>query len=672
MKKILVVEDEEKMAGVLEMALREEGYEVILAADGPSGLDQVRSQSPDLILLDVLLPGMGGFEVCRALKSDPEYQSIPVLLLTGLADSENRVKGLSSGADDYVSKPFHFPELIARIRSNLRMKELYDTVKKEDAEKTALLDISKALSSTVTPHDTLYAIVSKIAEVVEVKRCSIIYVDPRKNKGTVMASHDSQDIRHLDIDLDKYPEILKVMETKKPVIIHDVYTDPILFSVRDVLNLINLKSIMAFPVTFKDALIGTLVLRTARREVPFNEREIRFCSVISHLAAAPLKNAYLFEVLHEEREREREGRLTAEEKLHHLSCAVEQCPIVVLITDIRGNIEYVNPMFTETTGYAPEEVLGKNPRILKSGETPPDEYARLWKTIASGGTWRGEFHNRKKNGDLWWELASISPIRNREGKITHYLAVKEDITRQKEILADQLFRMEKMGALGLMAAGIAHELNNPLMGVINFIQYALRQTAPEDKRHSVLQDAERATRRCVAIVEDLLSFSRTEKDKDAEGSQANCAEILEGVLKLLNFRIEGEGIFINKQYGEGIPEIWVEKNKIQQLFLNLIHNALDAVAGCEKKEIQIHLEQEGRFVRLTISDSGAGISPENLPMIFNPFFTTKPVGKGTGLGLSVSQNIVNIHGGKIFCESKRGEGTKFKVLLPIDRKEKSL
>lgn len=314
MKKILLIEDDETISKALDFALGEEGYEVLCAEDGESGLEKARSEKPDIILLDIMLPKMNGFEVCQALKTDAKFKSIPIVMMTGLGDTENTVKGLTLGADDYVSKPFNFKELLARLQSHLRMKELYDTVKTGEEEKTALLDVSQSLASTMNPHDTLYTIVSKIAEVIEVKRCSIIYVDPSSKQAYVMASHDSKEVKHLKVDIEKYPEIQRVVETGKSVVINDVYTDPILFSVREILSLIDVKSIMAFPVSFKDTLIGTLILRTARREAPFNEREIRFCEVISHLAAAPLKNAYLFEILHMEKEKELEKRLAAEEE----------------------------------------------------------------------------------------------------------------------------------------------------------------------------------------------------------------------------------------------------------------------------------------------------------------------------------------------------------------------
>ncbi len=149
-----------------------------------------------------------------------------------------------------------------------------------------------------------------------------------------------------------------------------------------------------------------------------------------------------------------------EDVLRQLSLAVEQSPVSIMITDPKGRITYVNPRFSECTGYQPGEVIGRNPRILKSGHTSPDEYKKLWQTITGGGEWRGEFHNKKKNGELYWESVAITPIKDAKGAISHFLAIKEDITEHKA-MESQLRQAQKLEAIGQLAAGIAHEINTP-------------------------------------------------------------------------------------------------------------------------------------------------------------------------------------------------------------------
>lgn len=444
MKRILVIEDEEKLRSVLKFVLDEEGYEVISAENGETGLEMARSAMPDLILLDVLLPDINGFDICRSLKSEAEFKSIPVLMMTALGDVENKLNGFSAGADDYVSKPFNLQELLSRVKSHLRMKDLYDIVKAEEEEKSALLDVSRSLSSASGPPETLYLIVSKIAGVMEVKRCSIIYIDPKNQHGFVMASHDSREIRHLKIDLDKYPEIQKVRETGEPVIINDVYSDPILCSVRDVLDLIDIKSIMAFPISFKEAIIGTLILRTSRRERPFNDREIRFCSVIAHLAAAPLKNAYMMEMLNLEKEHELRKRFTAEEKTRasrellekseeRYKTLIENSPNGICHINLEGKLVFTNPAGLRLRGFKSlEDIHG-----MDFTQGLKEEYKGIIKDTLEkakkGETKTLECELITSGGKYIWLECAISPIRDAKGDVASLLIISTDISERKQM-----------------------------------------------------------------------------------------------------------------------------------------------------------------------------------------------------------------------------------------------
>ena len=240
--------------------------------------------------------------------------------------------------------------------------------------------------------------------------------------------------------------------------------------------------------------------------------------------------------------------------------------------------------------------------------------------------------------------------------------------QQLEESQAQLIQTEKMSALGTLVAGTAHELNNPIMGIMNFSTHCIKHTSEQDQIYTVLQDIEHEAKHCAEIVRNLLTFSHTEKDDDKAYEKESLAEILGRVLKLLSYRIEKQRILVTQHIAEDTPEIWMKPNSIQQLILNLATNAFDALEGSEKKEFNVDIHREGEFVRMTIADTGCGIAAESLRSIFDPFFTTKPVGQGTGLGLSVSQGIIKTHAGQIKCQSKPGEGTKFTILLPIDRK----
>ena len=274
--------------------------------------------------------------------------------------------------------------------------------------------------------------------------------------------------------------------------------------------------------------------------------------------------------------------------------------------------------------------------------------------------------------------ASNRQLRANEQKlhteITERKKAEEDLQEAYTRLEEQsmlLVQTEKMSALGTLVAGIAHELNNPMMGILNFASHCIKHTSEDDQLYTVLQDIEHETKRCAEIVQNLLTFSHTERDDDKAYEKGSLAEILDRVLKLLSYRIEKQGILMTQHIDDDTPAIWMKPNSIQQLILNLATNALDALEDSEKKEFNVDIHREDDFVRITIADTGCGIAAESVTSIFDPFFTTKPVGQGTGLGLSVSQGIIKAHKGQISCESESGVGTKFVILLPIEKKETS-
>ena len=243
-------------------------------------------------------------------------------------------------------------------------------------------------------------------------------------------------------------------------------------------------------------------------------------------------------------------------------------------------------------------------------------------------------------------------------KITHH-QLKES--------QGQLIQSEKMKTLGSMAAGLAHEMNNPLMGILNYIQYCMKHINRDDKKYTILQDAEIEINRCIDFLNNLLTFVYMGSEGEKKYQKISCAVLFNRVFKLLSYRIEKENVLIKQDISADVPEIWLKVNTIQQVFLNLITNALDAVKNKEKKEISINLKPEGKNLRITVSDNGIGIAPKNLEKIFDPFFTTKPASKGTGLGLPIVANIIKEHKGQITCESMPGLWSKFTMVLPIEK-----
>ena len=373
-------------------------------------------------------------------------------------------------------------------------------------------------------------------------------------------------------------------------------------------------------------------------------------------------------------------RKQMDEKVRKLSSAVEQSPVSIVITDKDGIIEYVNRRFTEVTGYSFGEAIGKNPRILKSGELPPELYRRMWETIRDGQEWRGEFHNRKKSGELFWELSMISPIFSAAGAITHYLAVKEDITERKQ-LEEQLRQSQKMEAFGQLAGGIAHDFNNLLtviQGNVSLLQ--LQEPLNPDQAGGLVEIA-KASERAANLTRQLLTFSRRQL---FQPKPLDLNEVVAITSKMLQ-RIIGEHIGLETHFAPGGAPIKADRTMMEQILMNLAVNSRDAMPKGGRLVIQTAAvviseadaqanpkARSGAFIRLKVADTGCGIAPEAMERIFEPFYTTKEVGKGTGLGLATVFGIVAQHHGWIEVESKLNSGTAFHIYLPrLAESEKS-
>ena len=379
--------------------------------------------------------------------------------------------------------------------------------------------------------------------------------------------------------------------------------------------------------------------------------------------------------------REVTERKAAEEQLRNFYRAIEQSPASVMIGDTEGRIEYVNPKFTQVTGRSPKEVIGQKARIMKPGYPTAEEHERFWQTITSGRTWRGEFHNRKKNGEFYWEAVAISPVRNPDGFITHFVAVKEDITERKQAQA-QLIQATKLATLGEMATGMAHELNQPL----NVIRMAAESTAErlEEGRQTdadfligKLQRISAQTERMAAIIDHMRIFGRTADDEPELLDPRNA---IEGVIGLMGQQLRLRDIVVNIEQPGHCQKILGHRVLIEQVLLNLLSNARDAIEaaaqapndgdGTAPQEIILKVEDdvERRMVRIIVRDTGGGIPEDVIDRIFEPFFTTKEVGKGTGLGLSVSYGIIKEMGGTIEAANVDG-GAQITITLPAAASE---
>ena len=355
-----------------------------------------------------------------------------------------------------------------------------------------------------------------------------------------------------------------------------------------------------------------------------------------------------------------------------LATVVEQAAEAIVITDLQGAIRYVNPAFEKISGYPRAEVLGQNPRLLKSGKQSAEFYQRLWATLKRGETWSGHIINRRKDGSLFEEEATIFPVRDAAGHAINYVAVKHDVTREVQLEA-QFRQAQKMEAIGTLAGGVAHDFNNILM-VISMEAGLLKTGGPlSPEQANYADEIGNAVERAASLTRQLLLFSRREvlqpRDLDLSEAVTNTTKMLR--------RMVGENIEMQLNLAAQPMLVHADPGMIDQILMNLTVNARDAMPGGGQlvlKTVGVDLDEAaaaqspparaGAFVCLSVTDTGAGIPPENLSRIFDPFFTTKEVGKGTGLGLATVFGIVQQHQGWIHVQSEVGRGTTFKVYLP--------
>ncbi len=367
-------------------------------------------------------------------------------------------------------------------------------------------------------------------------------------------------------------------------------------------------------------------------------------------------------------------RKNREIRLLALNRAVEQSPVVVVVTDKEGNITYVNPKFLQVTGYEYGEVIGKSPRILRSGEQPQEFYKNLWDTILAGGEWRGEFHNKKKDGSFYWESASISPVKDSKGNITNFIAVKEDVTERKKILEELKQKNAELEKLDQLKSDfvsiVSHELRTPLSITKEGISLILDGVTGSinAKQQKVLATSMNNIDRLARIISNLLDISKIESGKaELKKNNIDLRGLIKNVFSAFENKAKEKGLELRfslpQEQGEAV--LCIDEDKIIQVFTNLLSNSIKFT---EQGHIDVSFIDRENEIEFVISDTGVGISAEDLPKVFDKFMqfgrTAGSGEKGTGLGLSIAKGLVELHGGRIWVESELGKGAKFIFTLP--------
>lgn len=618
--KILLVEDNPGDVDLIREVLPETGPVSFRVESVPrlsEALARLKGTAIDLVLLDLGLPDSGGLATFRKLKA--ATLDLPIIILTGNTDQEAAVTAVKEGAQDFLIK--------GQIAGNLIMRSILYALERKRAAQKLLAAEGKYRQLYESMMDA-YVRVDMTGSIIEFNKA---YVD-------LLGQTEEELLQLTDVDIT--PERWRALEA---------------------------------------AIIEKQVLPRGYSDVYEKEYQQKDGTVIPvELRVNLLKDEAGLPTGMWAIVRDISGRKRSEAERERLLTAIEQSDETIIITDAKGAIQYVNPAFTRITGYSKAEAIGQNPRLLKSGKQDGAFYQNLWATIAGGNSFQKRMINRRKDGSLFTEEVTISPVCDVAGTIVNYVAVKRDITEQLQ-MENRFRHAQKLEAIGTLAGGIAHDFNNILTAILGYTDLAQQEVGAQSSAGKDLQKVITAGKRAVDLVRQILTISR---QSEKEQQPVKIQYIIKEALKLLRPSISTL-INIKSFIDVECPAILADSTEIHQVIMNLCTNAFHAMSDMPRADhvmelrlAPVELDQitmlnlglnvtGGRFVELTVSDTGCGMDAGTMTRIFDPYFTTKEKGQGTGLGLATVHSIVTAGGGAITVDSKIGQGATFCIFWPV-------
>ncbi len=701
-QEILIVEDSPTQAEQLKFLLQKNNYQVCVARNGREAIDLMRRQMPTIVLSDIVMPEMDGYQLCSYIKSDEAFKKIPVVLLTSLSDPGDVLKGLECGADNFMTKPYDEKILVSRLKYLIVNKHLRETDKVQmgveiffgghkyfiTAERQQILDLLFSTYETavwknielVRVQEELKALNERLEEMVDERTAALkAEIEQRKRAEDVLTEREEQFRKVIESAIDAViladndgriiswnPSAEKIFLYGEPEVIGKPLTILMPERYRDY-HLNGLKRVTSSG-EFK--IIGKIVemhgLRKDGSEIPLE---------ISLTSWETEKGRLYSGIIHDitERKRVEEALQESEERYRTI---IEHSNDLIWTLDREGNFQFINNRSEDITGYKPEDWIGKSFIPLINKEDLPYIMEVFQKTI-SGQLLQYEVKIQRKDGSDLVMSVNTAPVYSKE-EIVGTVSFGRDITESRK--AEEIrFENERLvyasKAKSEFLASMSHELRTPLNSVIGFSELLKEKATGEinEKQDHYITNVITSSKFLLNLINDILDLSKVEAGKiDLVVEKIYLPETLDETIILIKEKASKHNVFIKKEFDPQLKFMEADKHRLKQILFNLLSNAIKF----SKKEggtVTITTKKVNDMAQISVSDTGIGIREEDLGKLFKEFGQANPgISKeygGTGLGLAISKKMVELHGGKIWVESKYGVGSTFTFLIPLSMKK---
>lgn len=636
---ILIVDDTPTNLDVLLNLLEAAGFKVVIAEDGERAIALAEYAPPDLILLDVLMPRIDGFETCRRLKANPVTQEIPIIFLTAVSDNVDKVKGLNLGAVDYITKPLNHDEVLARVHTHVRLQNLTKrlTEQNERLEK----EIRQRQQVEEEREQAFRALQRSEVRFRRLIESNVIGVMFSRTDGHITDANDA---------------FLQIVGYDRA----DLEAGNLNWQALTPPEYAPLNQAAAAELAQSGAF-------SAFEKEYFRKEGVRIPIMIGGALLDESQQAIVSFVLDLTQHKQ------AEDKIREQAALLNITTDAILVRSLDNKIQYWNQGAERLYGWTVEEAIDQNANQLLYKLDTLKQLEIAQNSLLMCGTWQGELQQINKQNKEIIVASRWTLVRDTQGQPKSILTVNTDITEKKQ-LESQFLRTQRLESLGTLAGGIAHDLNNiltPVLATAQLLQIKF-PNADEQSQH-LFKIIETNTKRGAALVKQVLQFAR---GVDGKRAIVQVKHLIYEV-KQITEKTFPKSIELSTNVEPGLWLVSGDATHLHQVLMNLVVNARDAMPDggtltisaenlfVDEHYARMNLDASvGSYIGLTVKDTGTGMSPEIADRIFEPFFTTKEMGKGTGLGLSTVRGIVKSHGGFINVSSKIGEGTEFKVFLP--------